>query len=154
MITLAVSDDDLFTGDLLGDDAGLNSFLDNPDGFSSLDQFTNDLSIENNFFDSDLLAGNFGVDEVQSCRHPDKKLKHRRSDGHSCTNFDAPSSSIFLPEKSIFLPEDERVVTELEVQQYWCFASIMAFTKFPVCSVDKNPYFDYYKTLESTLSQS
>ena len=64
LINLAVSDNDLFTNDLLGDDAGLNSFLDNPDRSSLLDQFTNGLTTENNFYDSDLLADNVGVDEV------------------------------------------------------------------------------------------
>ena len=142
LTNLAVSDDDLFTNNL-ADGVEVNNFLDSADWSSPLDQSTNDMTGENNFFGNDLLADNVGVDNVQFCPQPDKRLKLRRSDGQSCTSSDAPP-------KSIFLPEDERVRTKSEVKRFWCSAA--EYREIPVCSVYDRAL-DYYIELESTLSQ-
>lgn len=148
LINLAVSDDNLFVNDLLGNDAGANDFLNNLDGSSLLDQSTNDVTTENNLFDNELLADNVGVDYVQSCHQPNTKLKRRQPDGQSCLSSDSPGGSVFLP-------EDERVVSKSEVKKYWCsrLGGIL-FADFPVCSVDPSPLLPFYQSLESTLSLS
>lgn len=147
LTNLVVSDLDLFTNDLYSDNTRTNNLLDNLDGSSLLGQFTNDIPTENNFLTNDILADNFIVDDIQSCRQPSKRLKVRQTDGQTCSNSEAPAESVFTP-------ADERLLTDEEVRRYWCSdPRYIGVTIIAVCSVNPSPAPGfYYDELEGYLS--
>ena len=171
-IQLAVSNN-LFTVDFFSDDDNgrLNDFSTNLDWSVPLDddQFTDGGGVmvteEDQFFDNDLgLADNLfaDVDNGESCRRPppiqSKKLKARESDVGSCSGSDAPIPPIppigsSIPPLGSLRTFSAARVTTVELQEYWCFDSPMAYGEVPVCSDELNPAFDSYVSLPATLSQ-
>ena len=120
--------DNLYADNLYTDDTGTDYFLDDPDGSSPLDQFTNDVTNGNDYFANDFLADNLVVDDIQSCRQPGRKLKARGSDGQFCTGSDAPAP-MTLDQAG------DKLLTKTEVQKYWCSKFIKDTPGIiPVCS--------------------
>lgn len=125
-----VSDGNLFSIDVLGDDTGSNLFLPEVDEYSLTDQSLDTVATEDHLFDDKLLADNLLVDDrfatnlptdnvlddsvlsggVQSCVQAPGRLRAREN---SCSN---PST----PTNSDFTEEDQRVLTTEEVENYWC----------------------------------
>lgn len=149
----AVSDNSIYANDVL-DDAGSNMFLDEssltsqfPDSFATGDNFVADNSPTDDLLTDklptdNLVADNLDVADAQSCAQPSNKLGARQS----CLNSDATGSSIYTP-------ADERLLTQEEVDEYWCLGNVN--TGIPVCSVEEYKEGDVkirYDSLQSTMS--